>query len=90
MAGGERRRADHVDVMLNRHLRGLARRLEQGARITSKPKSVNAEDTKLAPRSCPSWPILATMILGLRPSRSATERVPSSACFQRPSRRAVP
>ena len=46
--------------------------------------------TTFAPRSCPSWPILATMIRGLRPRRSVTKRVPSSASFQRPSRRALP
>ena len=45
-----------------------------GPMSTSKPRSANAVATTLAPRSWPSWPSLATMMRGRRPS-SRGERV---------------
>ena len=48
-----------------------------GPEVTSKPMSVKAEAITLAPRSWPSWPILATSRRGLRPSRRVTASTPS-------------
>src|SRR5438045_3442564 len=44
-----------------------------GPGITSKPRSVKAEETRFAPRSCPSWPILAT-----RPNAFDSRNLPST------------
>ena len=48
-----------------------------------------AEVTRLAPRSWPSWPILATRMRGLRPRRRRPLRRPRPPSFQRPRRGAV-
>ena len=42
-----------------------------GPKSTSKPRSAKAVAITLAPRSWPSWPILATRMRGRRPSASA-------------------
>mmetsp|Transcript_7849 Transcript_7849/g.24632 ORF Transcript_7849/g.24632 Transcript_7849/m.24632 type:complete len:327 (+) Transcript_7849:1-981(+) len=44
-----------------------------GPMSTSKPRSANPVAITLAPRSCPSWPSLATRMRGRRPSLSANE-----------------
>jgi hypothetical protein len=49
----------------------------KGPLVTSKPMSLKAEAITLAPRSWPSWPILATSRRGLRPRRRVTASTPS-------------
>ena len=58
---------------------------KSGPGTTSKPRSAKAEATRLAPRSWPSWPILATSMRGLRPSRRPIASTPASARAQRGS-----
>ena len=49
-----------------------------GPATTSKPRSPKAEETRFAPRSWPSWPILATSILGFLPLRRSIAETPST------------
>ena len=47
---------------------------KSGPMSTSKPRSAKAEAITFWPRSWPSWPILATRMRGLRPSRAGEGR----------------
>ena len=48
-----------------------------GPTSTSKPMSANAVTMTFWPRSCPSWPILATRMRGRRPSAFSNSSVAS-------------
>ena len=70
VAGRKRAGADRVDVLGPAPCRAVSSGVwNSGPEMTSKPMSAKAQAITLAPRSCPSWPILATMMRGLRPSR---------------------
>jgi hypothetical protein len=67
--GGERADADDVDVVLHACRATSSGVWNSGPMSTSKPMSAKAVAMTLAPRSWPSWPILATRMRGRRPSR---------------------
>ena len=72
VAGGQGRHADHVDVVLDRLPRRLLRASGTAGRCRRRsPGRRSAVAMTLAPRSWPSWPSLATMIRGRRPSSAA-------------------
>jgi hypothetical protein len=71
VAGGLARHPDDVDVVLDRGAGDLLRGLEQRPEVDVEPDAANAVPTTLAPRSWPSWPILAISSRGRRPSSAA-------------------
>ena len=73
--------ADDVNVVFDGLARGFLRGLEEGPISTSNPISANAVAMTLAPRSCPSWPNLATSMRGRRPS--SREKAAISRCTRR-------
>jgi len=65
------RDADYVHVVLDRLPRDLLGRLEEHAHVDVEAQIGEAVAITLAPRSWPSWPILATSMRGRRPCSPA-------------------